>query len=110
MSDEAYKDFNHRMAWVSAVSTSNVGHGAETKQLVEVVRTWAEVKKQVVLAEMAHRWRVDAVTHRYQQHMEKVRCAAPHLALLKAHSSSRSWSCCQRMRAQRMCRSYNART
>jgi hypothetical protein len=72
MSEEAYSDYNHRMAWVTAVTNSKAGQGGETKQLVEVVRAWTEVKKQIVLADMAHRWRVDAVTQRYQQHMEKV--------------------------------------
>ena len=46
---------------------------------MEAVRAWTDVKKQIVLAEMAHRWRVDAVTQRYQQHMEKVRRSPVHL-------------------------------
>jgi hypothetical protein len=73
MSDEAFADYNHRMSWVNLVSTSNPGK--ETSQLAEAVRSWANAKKQIVHAEMAHRWRVDAVTQRYQQHMEKARCA-----------------------------------
>lgn len=73
MSDEAFNEYNHRMAWVNAVSSSNPSQ--DTQQLVEAVCGWANVKKQIVHAEMAHRWRVDAVTQRYQQHMEKVRWA-----------------------------------
>lgn len=70
MSDEDFNDYNHRMAWVNAVNGSNPSK--ETQQLVDAVHNWANVKKQIVHAGMAHRWRVDAVTQRYQQHMEKV--------------------------------------
>jgi hypothetical protein len=82
MSEEAFGEYNHRMAWVNAVAGSVAAATPETKALVEAVRSWTEMKKQVVHAEMAHRWRVDAVTQRYQQHMEKVCANCDHAARL----------------------------
>jgi hypothetical protein len=72
MPEEAVAEFNYRMAWVTAVSQQPAGQTPDAKPLVDTVRNWAEVKRQMIIADMAQRWRVDAVTQRYQQHMEKV--------------------------------------
>jgi hypothetical protein len=73
MPEEAMADYNYRMAWVGAMAQLPAGQTPDAKPLVDTVRDWAEVKWQMIVADMAQRWRVDAVTQRYQQHMEKVR-------------------------------------
>ena len=73
MPEEASSAYHHRQAWVNAVRNTQMGR--ETRELSTAVESWADVKRQLVQSEMAHRWRVDCVTQRYQQHMEKARSA-----------------------------------
>ena len=79
LAEDAVADFNYRMAWVSSVAATPAGQAPDARALVDAVREWAVVKRGMVMADMAQRWRVDAVTQRYQQHMEKAR---PQPALL----------------------------
>jgi hypothetical protein len=73
MPEDTQLEYEHRMAWVRQASDGAAGGNENSKLLVENVRKWADLQNQLVTVDLAHRWRIDAVTHRYQQHMEKVR-------------------------------------
>lgn len=71
LTEEARADYEHRMAWVQQAAASTAGSEAN-QALVETVRNWSDLQRQLFTSDLAHKWRIDAVTHRYQQHMEKV--------------------------------------
>lgn len=71
LTEEARADYEHRMAWVQQASAATGGNEAN-HALVETVRNWSDLQRQLLTSDLAHKWRIDAVTHRYQQHMEKV--------------------------------------
>lgn len=73
--EEAVSEYDHRMAWVQQANgqVGAQGNSEANLALIENVRGWSELQKQLVTADLAHKWRIDAVTARYQAHMEKVR-------------------------------------
>ena len=66
------------MAWVQQATgqVGSQGNSEANLALIENVRGWTELQKQLVTAELAHKWRIDAVTQKYQAHMEKVHSLA----------------------------------
>lgn len=92
LAEDAVQDFNYRMAWVNSMAATPAGQAADGRALVDAVREWAVVKRGMVMADMAQRWRVDAVTQRYQQHMEKAR---PRAAPTQPPRSGKSVALCE---------------
>ena len=73
--EETVSEYDHRMAWVQQANgqVGAQGNSEANLALIENVRGWSELQKQLATADLAHKWRIDAVTARYQAHMEKVR-------------------------------------
>lgn len=82
LTEEARADYEHRMAWVQQATASTGGNEAN-QALVETVRNWSDLQRQLFTSDLALKWRIDAVTHRYQQHMEKVQTTCPAFAYLR---------------------------
>lgn len=48
----------------------------DARALAEAVQHQAHLKRHLSSLDMAHKWKIDAVQHKYQEHMESVRSRA----------------------------------
>ena len=74
---DVISDYEASMQWSRRMENLPASKTSDVKVFVEKVQHSAHLKRHLATLDLAHKWKIDAVQCKYQEHMESVRFTSP---------------------------------